>query len=58
VVSLDLSVVLESYKAEIGILDLFIVGGDYLSMKTIRETTEIIVFSPSLIKLSMIFDSL
>jgi hypothetical protein len=37
---------------------LFIEGGDYLSMKTIRETTEIIVFSSSLIKLSMKFGSL
>jgi hypothetical protein len=37
---------------------LLIVGGDFLSMNIIRKTTEIIVFSSSLIKLSMKFGSL
>jgi hypothetical protein len=37
---------------------LFTVGGDFLSMNKIRETIEIIVFSSSLIKLSMKFGSL
>jgi hypothetical protein len=37
---------------------LFLVGGDFLAMRKIRETTEIKVFFSSLIKLSMKFGSL
>jgi hypothetical protein len=37
---------------------LFLVGGDFLAMKMIREFTEIKVFFSNLIKLSMKFGSL
>jgi hypothetical protein len=37
-------------------MDIFMVGSEFLAMKLIRETTEIIVFFSSLFKLSMKFE--